>query len=316
MWLVLLAAGSAGGLIEVSVSQVAKLTAHDAGESDRFGATVSLYDGTVVSGAKFKDEAFEDEGAVYVFNATLQLAKIVPSDGGVDDEFGGAVAVYGNRIVVGARYDDDVATDAGAAYVFEGYVQIAKFTASDGEEDDHFGRSVAIFNDTVVVGAYFEDGNGTVDAGAAYVFDLSTGTQVCKLTGDSEPEDYFGSSVAVYNNTIVVGASRDDDAAEDAGALYVFEGCRRTAKLTASDAGSGDYLGESVGIYEKRIVSGARFHDDLASNAGAVYVFDDADPWSQVAKLTASDAQEDDWLGRSRKSWRATGNPGIFLAEP
>jgi hypothetical protein len=88
------------------------------------------------------------------------------------------VAISGDTVVVGAYLEDGAGSDRGAAYVFErnqdganNWDQIHKLTGSDAADDDLFGNSVAISGNTVVVGAYREDGTGG-DRGAAYVFAL------------------------------------------------------------------------------------------------------------------------------------------------
>ena len=94
--------------------------------------------------------------------------------------------------------------------------QAAKLTASDGAAYDNFGISVAVDGDTVVVGAPGDDGAGA-DSGSVYVFVKPTGgwatsTETAKLTAsDGAALDYFGYSVAVDGDTVLVGAYQDDD---------------------------------------------------------------------------------------------------------
>ncbi|KAJ8603553.1 hypothetical protein CTAYLR_004877 [Chrysophaeum taylorii] len=288
-----------------SVEEVAKLSASDESAFDSLGTTVAIFGDTIVVGAYGDNDENSNEGAAYVFSATTyaQVAKLVASDGDSSDEFGNAVAIYEETIVVGARYDDDRGINAGAAYVFSSktYGQLAKLTASDGSEYDYFGWSVAIFDRTIVVGSIFDDGKYE-NAGAVYVFDASTYAQLCKLTAsDGGDSDYFGYAVAIFNNTIVVGSSRDDDVDFDAGAVYVFERCVQVAKLTASDANREARLGETVAIFDDTIVAGARYADvDDVNNEGAAYVFRySGSAYVQLAKLTASDGGANHWFGRS-----------------
>ena len=105
-----------------------------------------------------------------------------------------------------------MASDSGSAYVFTRtgttWTEQAKLTASDGAADDRFGSSVAIAGDTIVVGAYWDDDNGS-DSGSAYVFTRTgtTWTEQAKLTAsDGAADDQFGRSVAIAGDTIVVGA--------------------------------------------------------------------------------------------------------------
>lgn len=94
-------------------------------------------------------------------------AKLVASDGALGDNFGYSVAIDGDTIVVGARYDDDKGSNSGSVYVFgwnggtSSWSQQQKLTASDGASSDYFGFSVAISGDVIVVGVYSDDDKGT-----------------------------------------------------------------------------------------------------------------------------------------------------------
>lgn len=195
--------------------------------------------------------------------------------------------------------------------------QLAVLTPSARSANDWFGFSIAASGDTVVVGAF--DAN-IEDFGTVYVYvkppsGWSDMTQVAKLTA-SDSGDGFGTSVAISGNTIVVGAantSNFDAPAAGPGAAYVFvrpgggwHDATENAKLTASDAKSGDAFGDSVGISGKTIAVGAFFAVDSANNgfAGKAYVFDrPANGWTgnlhETAKLTASDSQLLNYMGAS-----------------
>jgi hypothetical protein len=238
------------------------------------------------------------------------------------------VAISDDTIVVGAWGENGAGDTYGAAYVFErndggadNWGQVRKLTASDPGDDDCFGGSAAIHADTIVVGAYYEDGAG-FSRGAAYIFARDAGGagnwgEVKKLTAsDAEDRDLFGYSVAVSAPAgaglahIVVGAYSEDGEGSDRGAAYVF---RRNAggggnwgqvrKLTASDAEDDDYLGHSVAISGNTVVVGAGWEDGEGTDRGAAYVFarnsGGANNWGQARKLTASYAEDDDHFGRS-----------------
>ena len=183
--------------------------------------------------------------------------------------------------------------------------QQAKIEASDAQTGDEFGYSIDISSDTVVAGAWYEDTGGS-NAGAAYVFTRSgtSWSQQAKLVASNAGAgDQLGYSVAIDGDTIVAGANNEDTAAQDAGAAYVFTrsgtSWSQQAKLVASDAQAADYLGWSVGIDGDTIVVGAFGEDTGGSYAGAAYVFTrSGTTWSQQAKLVASDAQANDYLGR------------------
>ena len=259
----------------------------------------------------------------------LHLLKTSKLDGVGGDKFGYAVAVDGDTAVIGAYQDNGKGADSGAVYVFsrvEGvWTQAAKLTAFDGEAYDNFGISVAVDGDTVVVGAPGNDGDGA-DSGSVYVFVKPTGgwatsTETAKLTAsDGAALDYFGYSVAVDGDTVLVGAYQDDDEendSEDSGSAYIFTKPNssggwadwnpmentETAKLIASDGADDDWFGVSVALDGNTAVIGASGDDDKGIDSGSVYVFvKPSGAWAdgnETDKLTASDGEAQDNFGYS-----------------
>ena len=145
----------------------------------------------------------------------------------------GALAVIAAALLSGLTISGPGGQSAEAALLSE----VKKLLASDAQELDNFGYSVAVSGDTAVVGAYLEDAGGG-GAGAAYVFwrdEGGTGNwgEVKKLTAsDAQADDEFGISVAISGDTAVVGAWREDAGGSDAGAAYVFEEPLPTATPT------------------------------------------------------------------------------------
>ena len=310
-------------------NQAAKLTASDGTAGDYFGLSVAMHEDTIVVGAPQTYDNGTQPGSVYVFTkpangwaTTSTAAKLTASDGAADDYFGSSIAVDGDTIVVGAVYDEDNISNSGSAYVFtkpaNGWATTstaAKLTASDGAADDHFGLSVAVHGNTIVVGAHYDDDNGSA-SGSAYVFTKpangwATTSTAAKLTAsDGAAYDEFGFSVAVHGNTIVVGAWQDDDNGSNSGSAYVFtkptDGWGTTstaAKLTASDGATNDHFGLSVAVHGDNMVVGAWYDDDNGINSGSVYVFTKpANGWattSTATKLTTSDGAAEDSFGFS-----------------
>ncbi len=254
----------------------------------------------------------------------LHLLKTSKLDGVGGDKFGYAVSVDGDTAVIGAYQDNGNGADSGAAYVFTRNDGVwddgVKLTASGGAAYDNFGISVAVDGDTVVVGAPGNDGAGA-DSGSVYVFVKPTGawatsTETAKLTAsDGAALDYFGYSVAVDGDTVLVGAYQDDDEendSEDSGSAYIFtkpnssgswaDG-NETAKLTASDGADDDWFGVSVALDGKTAVIGASGDDDKGIDSGSVYVFvKPSGAWAdgnETDKLTASDGEAQDNFGYS-----------------
>jgi hypothetical protein len=275
-----------------------------------------------------------DSGAVYVFvrlgSTWTQQAYLKASNTGASDLFGNSVAISGDTVAVGAHTEDSAATGvngnqadnsafaSGAAYVFVRsgsiWTQQAYLKASNTGASDLFGSSVAISGDSVVVGAFGEDsaatgvnGNqassGAPDSGAAYVFvrSGSTWTQQAYLkASNTETSDFFGVSVAISGNTVVVGAYGEDSAATgvngsqagngatDSGAAYVFSRSGSTwtqqGYLKASNTGVSDTF-VIAAISGDTVVVGASGEDSAATgingnqasnsatDSGAAYVF-------------------------------------------
>ena len=323
----------------LQITQGRKLTAASTDapvvRGDGFGISVAADGDTIVVGAHKADyidlndssNNLTDSGAAYVFTRSSPtapwswLARLTASDANAVDEFGIAVAVDGDTIVIGARQDD---TRNGSAYVFTKvsgvWSQKAKLTASDAAADDEFGISVAVHGNTIVVGAHQDDDATNGDnSGSAYVFTKpvngwATATETAKLTAsDAAADDEFGNSVAVHDETILVGAHQNDS---NKGAAYVFTkpesdgwaDATETAKLTASDAAANDELGISVAVHGDTIVVGAHKYDvdhngTSIPNAGAAYVFTKpVNGWAtstSPANLIASDAARGDEFGIS-----------------
>jgi hypothetical protein len=365
---------NASAALEPVFEQHAYLKSSNPGSSDWFGRSVAISGNTVVVGAENEssssvgvngndaDNSSLYSGAAYVFVRTRvgwqHQAYLKASNTGADDRFGWSVAISGDTVVVGARYEssdaigvngdgsNDSSVRSGAAYVFtrseDIWSQQAYLKATNADAYDSFGWSVAISGDTLAVGANYEDSNAIIvngdetnnslsNAGAIYVF-TRTGTewsqQAYLKASNAGSDDRLGTSVAISGETVVAGARGEDsnttgvdsggsnNSAHNAGAAYVFTRTgtqwSQQAYLKASNTGGDDGFGVSVGISGDTLVVGANIEDsdstgvdgdgtnNLASNAGAAYVFARADGvWSQQAYLKASNAEANDQVGMS-----------------
>ena len=279
-------------------------------------SATAVFGDYIVVGDRLDDTLASDAGAVYVYKKSLdgslkEIAKLTASNGTSYDNFGTSVAINGNYIVVGANVFN-------TAYLYkisatDVVTEISVMTAEDGLTGS-FGVSVAIDGSYIVIGANTKSGNASYE-GAAYLYKINsddTTTEVTKIKAfDPEYDDYFGQSVSISGDKIVVGAYREDAAGFDAGAAYVYkvetnESVTALAKITGSDTVSGDNFGCSVSINQDKIVVGA-YLKDLQSNAyeaGEAYLFtiDNSDKITQIAKLTASDLNSNsnyDYFGKS-----------------
>jgi len=350
-------------------SQQAYIKASNAEAGDLFGRSVALAGDTLVVGAPGEkslatgidgdqsDNGADESGAVYLFTrdatgvwsqqAYMKASNTGPGDrrfGG--DSFGSAVSISGDTLAVGAYKESSAATgiggdqsdngaiDAGAVYVFTRdparvWSQQAYIKASNTDEYDWFGGSVAISGDTLAVGAWGEESNATgidgdqnnnddKNTGAAYVFTRDAAgvwsQQAYIKASNADFDDEFGRSLALSSDLLAVGATSEGDS----GAVYLFVRdpvgiWSQQAHLKALNAGDMDEFGNSVGLSVDALVVGAWREDgastgvggDLVDNSagdsGAAYLFmrDAAGTWSQQAYIKASNTNAGDWFGTS-----------------
>ena len=199
--------------------------------------------------------------------------QLTATDSASGDEFGHSISLDNGVAAIGAPFDDDNGTNSGSAYLFDVSTgeQIVKLLPLDGVEGAEFGFSIAINNGIVAVGARADDENGT-NAGAAYLFDASTGNQLFKLTpNDAEPNDEFGNSIAIDNDIVAVGAWRADEHGDGSGAAYLFDATtgNQLDKLLPPTGNNYQTFGVSIAMDDGLVVIGARTFFDL--NEGFIY---------------------------------------------
>lgn len=294
-----------------------KIEAGDGTAGDQFGGSVAISGTTVIVGANAIGAGGLRNGSAYVYTLvggswTLQQ-KLSPTDGEANDIYGSYVAISGDTAVVGALGDTvGTSVNQGSIYVYTRagttWTLQQKITATDGATNDYFGRSLAVAGDTIVVASVQADIATSVDQGAAYVY-FRTGTtwaQQAKLVAnDGASLDYFGESVAINGDSIIVGASEDTTGTNvQQGSAYVFTRSGTTwtqqAKLVAGDATAFDYFGYSVSIDNNTAAIGTL--QDVGSNfqQGSAYVFTrSGTTWTQQQKLTAVDGASGDSFGNA-----------------
>jgi hypothetical protein len=259
-----------------------------AATSDRFGNAVAVAGTWVVVGTAEDDTGGTNAGTAYVYDLTSgtptvpahELSRAVIVAG---DRFGTSAAISGSRVVVGAYLEDTGASGAGSAYVYDlssgmPTLPVAVLNNPDAAANDNFGFAVAISGARVVAGADRDDTAG-LDAGRAYVYDMSGGTPsvpVLTLTNAPGPVGgrRFGVDVAISGTRMVVGADGDGNG----GMAHVYDFASATPSVpvvTLVNPGLPiDFFGGSVAISGTRVVVGADYDDTGYNNAGRVYVYD------------------------------------------
>ncbi len=303
---------------------IAKLTASDGVAGDNFGAAVAARADVVVVGTPMDDDHGNNSGSAYVYvrdqilpDHWTQFQKLVPADGAAGDQFGGAVSLSGDSIVVAARFRKET-TSAGAVYVFErtsgvssNWVQSGKIVPFDGANSDDFGASVSLDHDTLVVGADLDDDNGT-SSGSAYLYARNLGGTnnwgfIKKLhAADAAAGDQFGNSVSINRDTVAVGAYLKGGI----GSAYLFSRNQNGAdqwgqvkRLQPSDGLATDEFGFSVSLFGDTVIAGAPRHDLAGNGAGACYVFErdlnGANNWGQRVEILSPKRLNNDQFGYS-----------------
>ncbi|QDT91775.1 Calx-beta domain-containing protein [Gimesia algae] len=276
---------------------------------------------TQMSGVTIENESvtltiYDDE--YRRFEETQLLSPPAPvSDG---DHFGQIIEVDGDYMVVGAPDSDLVASDAGAVFLYERNRQgtadetddtwsyYSTLTAFDGAADDHFGSSIAISGETIVIGAYGADLNQS-DEGAAYVFRLAGGTwqlETKLIASNAEADDSFGTDVAIENDLIVIGAPLHNvPSYNNSGAAYIFTRSGSTWSedqiLTETEFYSYENrLGTSVAIENGEVFVAARRAkvDDAGAGVGSVFTYHtNAGTWETQQQLTLTFTYSYDYAG-------------------
>jgi hypothetical protein len=280
-----------------------KLLPSDGAAFDYFGEAVAISGNTIIVGAPGDDDLGSGSGSAYLFNATTgaQMFKLFASDGAAGDSFGCAVSISGSLAIVGASGDGDLGASSGSAYVYNTSTgqQVFKLLPAGGLAHDRFGDSVGISGSIAIIGADGDDGNGPF-AGAAYLFDLTTGTQLFKLLpSDGADGHWFGGAVAVDGSTAIVGRTWENNSPKS-GSVYLFDATTgvQLSKIVPGDGEENDLFGHSVAISEGfRFVSGA-VAEGAGHSTGSAYLYD-ATNLVEVAKLLASDGVINDLFGFS-----------------
>ena len=331
---------------------------------DKFSYSVALTGNLAVLGAPFNDtnsSLYNGNGSVSIYeydgvNAWNWKQDLTISSQGSLPRLGWSLALDSTTIFAGAVGDhlDTLGTHpmmaAGAVYAYQkqangqwGFSQ--KLVASDRSREAYFGWSMALDQNHLLIGARFDcfnnlGGDSLTGAGAVYFFKkASNGNWVEHqkvVASDRDPDDSFGSAVAIKGDWAVVGAWLEDhnvagqDSLDMAGAAYVLHRdtngiWTEVQKLVSPDRAASELFGCSVAIGDSTLMVGCygdSESDTAGSNpipyAGAVYVFvqNVNGAWVFHQKLLASDRALQDAFGNSLALEGNRLLAGAFQADP
>jgi hypothetical protein len=223
------AQGGAAHLFDASTGALIKTFLNPSpDDSDFFGASVAIREGTAIIGAWGDDDlGGQNAGAVYIFDVatgaiTQTLTDPTPS---AFDDFGEAIAIAHGRVIVGSTGDDVSGLDVGAAHLFDASTgQILQtYPNPNPTRFDQFGGEVAFVGELVAIGAGHADLGG-FNMGAVYLFETVTGELVQTIMNPraNGGNASFGEALAPFGNRLIVGAPQDDLLTVNAGIVYVF----------------------------------------------------------------------------------------------
>lgn len=237
-----------------------------------------------------------------------------PQEAAAFDNFGSAIAVSSDTLLVGAPGTNlEGAHNGGAAFIFQRqdaeWVESARLLPDPPQPGSGFGNAVAIDGNTAAVGARYEfnPGNGN-GSGAVYIYAQVNGTwrlQARLAASDSAPFDLFGYSVALHGDMLAVGARAADgfDGERNSGAVYLYQWVGDDwylqARLSPDDLVAEDHFGQALAFDGQYLFASAPGRDNPGSpNSGMVYAFNlQGDEWIIAAELTAASPQAEAQLG-------------------
>lgn len=270
---------------------------------DYFGSSVAVAAGNRIAvGAEGDDTAANEGGSVYVFELssatpTIPVHAISGSTAGAS--FGADVDLWGQKLLIGFPGSNQGEIDSGSAHLYDlgsgsPTTPSITFHNPDPAYQDKFGTAVAIADTRVAIGVPYDD-TGAGDAGAAYLYDTTSGTpstpaatiyHASPANGDS-----FGSSVGNSGSRVVVGAPLEDTSAQNSGGVHVYNLATATPTTPVLSVANpnpsiSDKFGEAVAISGLRFVASAPLDDIGATDAGRAYVFNLASPTPSTPDLT------------------------------
>lgn len=289
---------------------VEQILASDGAGSDYFGASVSISGNTAVIGAPLRDDLGSNSGAVYIYDwdeggqTWVEIKKLNASDGGVNGYFGANAKVIGETLFV-SGFNLFVSTNK--IYVYErdfggpnNWGEIKIITPSEISGLGRFGVSFDSTGDLLFVGAYFDD-SPAAGLGSAFIFERNSGGpdnwgEVMKIEPPEAAALWFGHSVSVSGDTLVIGAPASTiDGGQD-GKVYIFEqdqggpGNWGLIKTLISPTPQESFLyGATVMIDgDDAFVS-----SDTSNNESFVYLYErnegGNDNWGKTAEILAGD---------------------------
>jgi len=251
----------------------------------QFGNNISLFENSILVMANTSET-----NRVYLFEKVNNSWEIITYFEKENSElFGFALTQTNDLICIGARGFENNYEDSGAVYCYQNigfdWIELPIITSPDPGENYHFGSNIALHEEYLMIG---ENGNLFTGSfpGRVYIYRYDQGDMIYIQelnASDAEGGDQFGSHIAAYNNQLIIGAWKNDDAGTVSGSAYIYDQVENdigviswveTKKIISSDLAINDHFGEGVGIMDDFVMITASNKDNFS---GAVYVYDPHD---------------------------------------
>ncbi|MBL4697334.1 MAG: hypothetical protein JKX70_00725 [Phycisphaerales bacterium] len=294
--------GTAYVLITSTGEQIAQLTPSIIADYDRFGEGIVIGDNIIAVSALNAQAIDGNSGMVFLFDRQTfeEIATIQPSDGASFGHFGYSMAVDGNLLAI-ASVGNDFAKDPNAVYLYDIDAQslTLRITPNDPGSTQLFANAVAMENGILAAGAHGDDNAHGNNAGAVYLFDAATGSQLMKIIpNDLRTRDFFGRSVDIHNGILAVGAPGYDAENIEIGTAYLFNATtgERLNKLFPTNELISQAFGETIAMDGDTIAIGSKFDEPSGIRSGSAYLFS-MSTGLLITKLVASDGEQYDYFG-------------------
>jgi hypothetical protein len=292
-----------------------KLVPEDIDPGDFFGRYVAIQGNDILVGAHQDDQNGYASGSLYAFSRAsagsdfIEMQKILPDDGGVEEFFGYSIDIDGEWASVGSHHDSDFGGSSGGAFALEKtagqWIIRQKLLPGDPKAGDEFGKATGISSGTIAAGAWLDDDGGT-NAGSVYLFrqENDQWVQYQEIRPlDATAYDQFGNFLSIDGRHLAVGVPEKQTVGNKSGCAYVFEKTVtdewiQQAKIAPGDLAPGDEFGQAIHLTGDRLVVGAYKQDSPAENGGAVYVYqNNGTGWTPVQKIVPADNEPGDHFG-------------------
>jgi hypothetical protein len=309
------------------VNTISPLYPSDLDTGDHFSFSSTTDGKWLLIGSKYSSHGGSRIGAVYVYRYTPKaddwtlFQKILPDNGIEGGEFGESVAILGNRMIVGARFNtSSTGTTSGTAYVYKfrgykiGWSLEQELEPPQGVDKEEFGRSVALSNKQIMVGSRFAQNSDKKSSGAVYIYEKRDCSKQWKfaeklIDPSGDDNDQFGRSI-VYSSMmggVLAVASRQGSikTIDKSGKVLIYKKEKSSWTLSqivsAQDANKDDYFGQSISISQNKLIIGSRNaknNEELKTGAVYIYQFDyQRNNWMHLQKISAPDGKDKDQFG-------------------